>query len=90
MMVVADYLRRRLAPLRERARPCWMYTRPQDITRTQIGEDWDLDEAALSGLLRVVIGVEDLTREVLPRDQLVLYVDPGRVALQAALLEFDA
>ena len=34
VMVAADYLRRRLAPLRERARPSWMYTGPQDITRT--------------------------------------------------------
>ena len=34
VMVVADFLRRRLAPLRERARPCWLYTGPKDITRT--------------------------------------------------------
>ena len=68
VMVVADYLRHLLAPLREWALPCWMYIGPQDITRTQIDDDWDLDEAALAGLLRVVTGVEDLTRAVLPRE----------------------
>ncbi|XP_062182131.1 uncharacterized protein LOC133886441 [Phragmites australis] len=56
-----------------------MYTGSQDITRTRIGEDEDLDEAALAGLLWVVTGVEDLTRAVLPREQLVLYADSGRV-----------
>ncbi|XP_062195295.1 uncharacterized protein LOC133898624 [Phragmites australis] len=66
-----------------------MYTGSQDITRTRIGEDGDLDEAALVGLLRVVIGVEDLTRAVLPREQLALCTDPNRVALQATLPEFD-
>ena len=34
VMVEADFLRRHLAPLRERARPCWLYTGPKDITRT--------------------------------------------------------
>ena len=29
VMVVADYLHHRLAPLRERARPYWMYTGPK-------------------------------------------------------------
>ena len=47
VMVVADYLRRHLAPLWERARPCFFYTGPQDITRTQIGEEWDLGRPAL-------------------------------------------
>ncbi|XP_062203759.1 putative disease resistance protein RGA1 [Phragmites australis] len=57
---------------------------------TQIGEDGDLDEGALVGLLRVVTDVEDLTRAALPQEQLALCADPSRVALQATLPEFDA
>jgi hypothetical protein len=81
VMVVADYLCHRLVPLRERAHPCWMYTGPNDITRTQISEDGNLDEGALAALLRVVTGVEDLTWALLPLEQLALCVDPGWVVL---------
>ena len=42
-MVVGDFVRRRLAPLRERDRPAWMYTGPRDIGRTVIGEAGDLE-----------------------------------------------
>ena len=90
VMVVTDYLRHRLAPLREWVRPCWVYTGPQDITRTQIGAEWDLDDAALRGLLRVVTGVDDLGRAELPWKELALCTDPNWVALQATLPEFDA
>ena len=89
VMVVADYLRHRLAPLREWARPCWFYTSPQDITRTQIGEEWDLDRPALRDLLQVVIGVDDLSWAELPWKELALCANPDRVALQAKLQEFD-
>ncbi|XP_062181252.1 uncharacterized protein LOC133885536 [Phragmites australis] len=81
VMVVADYLRRRLVPLRERAQFAWMYMGPNDITRTHIGAEGDLEEGALATLLRVVTGVEDLTRAVLPQEQLVLCTDLGWVAL---------
>ena len=57
LMVVADFLRRRLAPLREHARPAWMYTGPRDVTRTCVGEDEDLNEGALAALLKVVTSV---------------------------------
>ncbi|XP_062230060.1 uncharacterized protein LOC133927628 [Phragmites australis] len=89
-MVVADYLRRHLAPLRERARFAWMYTGSGDLTRTDIGPDGDLDEGALATLLKVVTGVDDLARAVLPREDLAFYADPGRAALQASMPEFDA
>ncbi|XP_062179123.1 uncharacterized protein LOC133883722 [Phragmites australis] len=64
-----------------------MYTGSNDISTTQIGEDGDLDEVALESLLWVVTSVEDLTRAVLPQEQLALCADPGRVALQAMLPE---
>ncbi|XP_062232867.1 uncharacterized protein LOC133930219 [Phragmites australis] len=90
LMVVADYLRRRLAPLRERARFAWMYTGSGNLTRTYISPNVDLDEGALAALLNVVTGVDDLALAVLPREELALYADPGRAALQASLMEFDA
>lgn len=66
-----------------------MYTGPNDITRIHIGTEGDLEEGALATLLKVVAGVDDLTRAVLPREQLALCADPGQVALQATLPEFD-
>ena len=51
---------------------------------------WDLDRPVLRGLLRVVIGVDDLSRAELPRKELALCADPDRVALQAKLSEFNA
>ncbi|XP_062182031.1 uncharacterized protein LOC133886299 [Phragmites australis] len=66
-----------------------MYTGPNDITRTHISAEGDQEEGALVTLLRVVTGVDDFTRAVMPREQLALYADPSRVALQATLPEFD-
>ena len=67
-----------------------MYTDLGDITRTHIGMEGDLEEGALATLLKVVTSVDDLTRVVLPREELALCADLGRVALQATLPEFDA
>ncbi|XP_062224366.1 uncharacterized protein LOC133922808 [Phragmites australis] len=90
VMVVADFLRRRLASLRERARPCWLYTGPEDITRTQIDASWDLGPAELRGMTRVVTGVEDTSRAVLPWPEMALYANPERAAILAKLPKFDA
>ncbi|XP_062201991.1 uncharacterized protein LOC133904508 [Phragmites australis] len=67
-----------------------MYTGSGDITRAHIGAEGDLEEGALATLLKVVAGVEDLTRAVLPREELTLCADPGGAALQVTLPEFDA
>ncbi|XP_062178681.1 uncharacterized protein LOC133883382 [Phragmites australis] len=67
-----------------------MYTGPNGITRTHIDADGDLEEGALATVLRVVTYIEDLTRAVLPQEELALCADSGRVALQATLPEFDA
>ena len=76
VMVVADFLRRRLAPLRERARPCSLYTGPEDITRTQIGASWDLGPTELRGMI--------------PWREMALCANPEHVAIHAKLPEFDA
>ncbi|KAF0889063.1 hypothetical protein E2562_021119 [Oryza meyeriana var. granulata] len=67
-----------------------MYTSSRDVTRTHIGEAGDLSEPALVALLKVVVGTDDLTRIVLPNEELALFLDPGRVALQMSLTAFDA
>jgi hypothetical protein len=90
VMVVADFLRRRLAPLRERARPSWFYTGPEDITRTQIGASWDLGQAELRGMIRVITGSEDMSRAELPWPEMALCANPDRVAILKRLPEFDA
>ena len=90
VMVVVDFLRRRLAPLRERARPSWFYTGPEDITRTQIGASWDLGQAELRGMTRVITGTEDMSRAELPWPEMALCANPNRVAIMAGLPEFDA
>ena len=90
IMVVVDFLRRRLAPLRERARPSWFYTGPEDITRTQIGASWDLGPAELRGMTRVITGVEDMGWAELPWPKMALCTNPDRVAIMAKLPEFDA
>ena len=58
-------------------------TRPLrlDVHRTCIGKEGDLNKGALATLLKVVIGIDDLARAVLPREELALCADLGRVAL---------
>ncbi|XP_062217721.1 uncharacterized protein LOC133917919 [Phragmites australis] len=67
-----------------------MYIGSGDIMRTHIGVDGDLDEGALATLLKVVTGIDDLARAILPREELALCADKGRAALQASMPEFDA
>ena len=40
--VLRDFLKRRIAPLKQRPRPAWSFTGPQDCSRTDLGEDNDL------------------------------------------------
>jgi len=40
--VLGDFLKRRIAPLKQRPRPAWSFTGPQDCSRSHRGEDSDL------------------------------------------------
>jgi hypothetical protein len=51
MMVLHDFLSRRIAPLQDRARSAWMYTREGDTTRLECGRDSGLDPDVLGALL---------------------------------------
>src|SRR6185503_15423564 len=54
--VLGDFLKSRIAPLKQRPRPAWSFTGPQDCSRTHRGEDSDLTQEALEVLVRVVTG----------------------------------
>ncbi|KAJ1264671.1 hypothetical protein BS78_08G017900 [Paspalum vaginatum] len=54
MHVLADFLRRRLAPLQMRPRPAWGYTGPNDCSRVVCGEDNDLTPLLLEEWVRCV------------------------------------
>ena len=40
--VLGDFLKRRIAPLKQRPRPAWIFTGLQDCSRTHRGEGSDL------------------------------------------------
>src|SRR6185369_10706569 len=54
--VLGDFLKRRIAPLKQRPCPAWNFTGPQDCSRTHRGEDSDLTQEALEVLVRAVTG----------------------------------
>jgi hypothetical protein len=51
MMVVHDFLSRRIAPLQDRARPAWLYTRESDTTPFKQGRRSDFASNVLVTLL---------------------------------------
>jgi hypothetical protein len=48
MMVLHDYVSKRITPLQERTRLAWLYTRVNDITRLECGDGSVLGEEALA------------------------------------------
>ena len=54
--VLGDFLKRRIAPLKQRPRPAWIFTGPQDCSRTHRGEDSDLTQEGLEVVVRAVTG----------------------------------
>jgi hypothetical protein len=51
MMLLFDFLSKRITPLQHRAHPTWLYTRENDITRMECGHGSDLDPKVLDGML---------------------------------------
>jgi hypothetical protein len=51
MMVVFDFLSKRIAPLQLCARPAWMYTRENDATQLEHGSGLDPDLTVRTGML---------------------------------------
>jgi len=54
--VLGDFLMHRIAPLKQRPRPAWSITGPQDCSRTHRWEDSDLTQEGLEVLVRAVTG----------------------------------
>ena len=54
--VLRDFLKRRIAPLKQRPRPAWSFTGPHDCSRTHRGQDSDLTQEGLEVLVRAVTG----------------------------------
>ena len=54
--VLGDFLKRRIAPLKQRPRPAWGFTGPKDCSWTHRGEGSDLTQEALEVLVRAVTG----------------------------------
>ena len=54
--VLGDFVKRRIAPLKQRPRPAWSFTGLNDCSRTHRGEGSDLTQEALEVLVRAVTG----------------------------------
>ncbi|KAF0934141.1 hypothetical protein E2562_022827 [Oryza meyeriana var. granulata] len=89
-MVIGDFLWRRLVPLQECSRLAWLYTGDHEETQMHVGEthNWRQDE--LTMMLRVVVSIGNVTTSTLPREDLALYNNPRRVALQETLPRCNA
>jgi hypothetical protein len=87
-MVVGDYLRRRLAPLRERGRPAWMYTGVTDHGRTAAGPGSNFTSDTVHGILKVLLGSK-VGASDLPRPDLALCANSFRDEIRRTLPEFD-
>jgi hypothetical protein len=91
MMVLGDFLRRRIAPLQQRSRMVCMFTGVNDCSRIERGAGMDLSDAELEVLIRGMIGeAYALELLVLPRGINALCEDQGmRMAIQASLPTLD-
>src|SRR6185295_8429305 len=54
--VLGDFLKHRIAPLKQRPRPAWSFTGLNDCSRTHHGEGSDLTQEALEVLVQAVTG----------------------------------
>jgi hypothetical protein len=51
MMVLFDFLLKRIAPLQQLTYPAWLYTEENDTTRLERGRGSDLDPKVLEAML---------------------------------------
>jgi hypothetical protein len=66
LMVLHDFLSKRLAPLQDRSHPAWMYTGVNDIMRLDHGPGSSLDEDLLVVSLKELTMNQFLTELVMP------------------------
>jgi len=88
--VLRDFVKRRIAPLKQRPRPAWSFTGLNDCSRTHRGEGSDLTQEALEVLVRNVTGDAFIPENlILPQCIVHLCEDPARVAVLATLPTLD-
>lgn len=74
-MVYGDYLRRRIAPLQERARGAWAYTGFDDPMRTHVGRHWEWSRDDLKFVIQRVLNLPTIEPSLIPDSILPLYSD---------------
>ena len=91
MHVLGDFLKRRIAPLKQRLRPAWSFTGLNDYSRTHRGEGSDLTQEALEVLVRAVTGEVFVPEHlILPQGVVPLCEDSRlRTAVLATLPTLD-
>jgi hypothetical protein len=88
--VLGDFLKHRIAPLKQRPRPAWSFTGLNDCSRTHRGEGCDLTQEALEVLVQAVMGDAFIPENlILPQGIVPLCEDSARVAVLATLPTLD-
>ena len=89
--VLGDFLKRRIAPLKQRPRPAWSFTSLNDYSRTHRGEGSDQTQEALEVLVRTVTGEIFISEHlILPQGVVPLCEDSSlRAAVLATLPILD-
>jgi len=89
--VLGDFLKHRIAPLKQRPRPAWSFTGLNDYSRTHRGEGSDLTQEALEVLVRAVMGEVFVPEHlILPQGVVPLCEDSRlRTAVLATLPTLD-
>ena len=88
--VLGDFLKCRIALLKQRPRPAWSFTGLNDCSRTHHGEGNDLTQEALEVLVRAVTGDAFIPENlILPQGIVPLCEDSARVAVLATLPTLD-
>jgi hypothetical protein len=84
--VLGDFLKRRIAPLKQRPRPAWSFTGLNDCSRTHRGEGSAMTQEALEVLVQAVMGDAFIPENlILPQGIVPLCEDSARVAVLATL-----
>nr|CAD40021.2 OSJNBa0052O21.6 [Oryza sativa Japonica Group] len=89
-MVFGDYLRRRIAPLQQRARGAWEYTGLEDYMRTHQGRQWDWDPEDFRMVVQLVLNLSSVEASLIPQGVLPLCCDPERANILTIMQEVGA
>nr|ABA97011.1 retrotransposon protein, putative, unclassified [Oryza sativa Japonica Group] len=89
-MVYGDYLRRRIAPLQQRARGAWEYTGSEDYMRTHQGVRWDWAPEDFKIVVQRVLNLSSVEASLIPQGVLPLCSDPDRANILTIMMAVGA